>query len=111
MTSRSNHARGVMKGIKADLKGKLAVVTGANTGMGKETAKALSRMGATVILAVRNPQSGEEARKEIAASGGGPLEVMQVDLSSLKSVKAFVESFKAKHPKLDILVNNAGAWW
>lgn len=92
-----------------DLTGKIAVVTGANSGLGYESAKALAKKGATVIMAVRNLAKGEQAqvdiRQEVPAA---TLDVMQADMGDLSSIKTFSEDFKAKYDRLDILLNNAG---
>jgi len=90
------------------LDGKVAVVTGANTGIGKETAKELAVRGARVILACRSKERGEEAVKQIKAEVGGQLEFRELDLASFKSVRKFAEELVASESKLDILVNNAG---
>jgi len=93
------------------LDGKIAVVTGANTGIGKETAKGLAARGAKVILACRNLKKAEAARNDILAALGLPasqISVMELDLASFASVRQFCKELAAKTPKLDILVNNAG---
>lgn len=89
--------------------GRIVVVTGANSGLGYQTAMALARKGARVIMACRNLEKGEAARQDILALN--PLlepEVWQLDLASLLSVKAFAEKFNAAGSRLDILINNAG---
>jgi NAD(P)-dependent dehydrogenase (short-subunit alcohol dehydrogenase family) len=92
-----------------DLTSNVAIVTGANSGIGKETAKQLALKNAIVILAVRNIESGQHVVNEILQEAPGTaIEVMQLDLSSLASVQAFAASFLSRHKKLDILVNNAG---
>lgn len=99
-----------MKPIDADLSGRVALVTGANSGMGKETARELARMGAEVILGCRSTQRGEAARTEITdRTGAMAVTVMNVDLSSLASVRAFAAVFHERFAKLDVLVNNAAA--
>src|SRR5512133_2947839 len=96
--------------FQADLSGRVALVTGANSGMGKETARELTRMGALVLLGCRNKQRGKAAANEIIqTTGTDGAVVMQVDLSSLASVRAFVDAFHERFPKLDVLVNNAAA--
>ncbi|MFW9887889.1 MAG: SDR family oxidoreductase [Candidatus Thorarchaeota archaeon] len=90
--------------------GKICIVTGSNSGIGKETALALTRMGATVVMAVRNPQRGEEARDEIIRrTGKDTVDLMLCDLSYTKSIRRFVEEFSTKYDRLDVLINNAGA--
>ncbi|MBI4614262.1 MAG: SDR family NAD(P)-dependent oxidoreductase [Planctomycetes bacterium] len=101
--------------IDTDLAGRTAIVTGANTGIGKEIAANLARMGAHVVLACRSEERGRAAVEEIAAGAApgfqrGRLELAVVDLSLRSSVRAFVEAFRARHPALSILVNNAGVW-
>lgn len=95
---------------RADLTGKVAIVTGSNTGIGKETSKLLAEMGAHVILACRNVKLGAEAVEDIKKAIGnkGKLEVMELDLSSLQSVRQFAEEFKKKNLALNLLINNAG---
>lgn len=92
------------------LDGKVAVVTGGNSGIGLETARGLARRGARIVLACRNPAKAEAARREIAAAAPAPdlVESMALDLASLASVRAFAEAFRGRHGTLDILVNNAG---
>ncbi|MFI5664475.1 SDR family oxidoreductase [Streptomyces sp. NPDC051684] len=93
----------------SDQHGKLAVVTGANSGTGKEAAKRLAGAGAHVVLAVRTPAKGEQAREEIlAAHPGARVEVRRLDLADLASVRAFVDGLTADGRPLDLLLNNAG---
>ncbi|WP_268224497.1 oxidoreductase [Sinomicrobium oceani] len=92
-----------------DLTGKIALVTGANTGIGFETAKALYSAGASVTLAVRSEAKGIAAKEQIAKEGGkGILEVALLDLAGLVQVGEFATQFQKRHAQLDILVNNAG---
>jgi NAD(P)-dependent dehydrogenase (short-subunit alcohol dehydrogenase family) len=85
------------------------VVTGANSGLGLITARELARAGARVVLACRNVAKGEAARRDIeAAAPGAPLELEELDLASLESVRAFAERFRSGHDGLDLLINNAG---
>jgi len=97
----------VIAGI--DLTGKLAVVTGASAGIGVETARTLASAGARVVMAVRDPAKGEKAAAQIRESvPGAQLEIRELDLGSLASVRAFGKSFRAEHDSLDLLINNAG---
>jgi NAD(P)-dependent dehydrogenase (short-subunit alcohol dehydrogenase family) len=92
-----------------DQGGRVAVVTGANSGLGLITARELARKGATVVLACRNPDKGQAALAEIeAAAPGASLELEQLDLASLHSVRGFAERFRSGHDGLDLLINNAG---
>ena len=92
-----------------DQTGRLAVVTGANSGVGLLTATELARHGADVVLAVRNVAAGEDAARAIAAAApGAKLQVRELDLASLASVQAFAEGIADEHPRIDLLVNNAG---
>jgi len=94
----------------ASMDGKICIVTGGNTGIGKETARGLAQAGATVVIACRDAAKGEEARADIAAStgAGARVSVMALDLASLSSIRAFAAAFAAAHGKLHVLVNNAG---
>ncbi|MEV6701566.1 SDR family oxidoreductase [Streptomyces sp. NPDC051453] len=92
-----------------DQHGKLAVVTGANSGTGKEAAKRLAGAGAHVVLAVRTPAKGEQARDEIlAAHPGAQVEVRRLDLADLASVHELVDGLASDGRPLDLLLNNAG---
>lgn len=89
--------------------GKTALVTGANSGIGFETAKMLAKRGMKLILACRNMEKGDKALKEILSScPGADIELEQLDLASQKSVKNFAERVIEKHKRLDLLVNNGG---
>ena len=89
--------------------GRTAIVTGANTGLGLETAKALAAKGARVVLAVRNLEKGEAAVEWISRSvPNADLELQRLDLGSLKSVREAADEIGAKHDTIDLLINNAG---
>jgi NAD(P)-dependent dehydrogenase (short-subunit alcohol dehydrogenase family) len=89
--------------------GKYIVVTGANSGTGKETARRLAGAGARVVLAVRTVAKGEQARDEILAEHPqAHLEVRRIDLADLSSVQEFADGLIADAAPLDVLVNNAG---
>lgn len=93
------------------MNGKVCIVTGSNTGIGKETARGLAAGGATVVLACRDPQKAEAARADIVATTGNQgVSVMALDLGSKASIHAFVAAFQAKFDRLDVLVDNAGLW-
>lgn len=90
-------------------KGRLAVVTGANIGLGFETAMALAAKNCDLVLACRNMEKAEAAKATIHAKHPmAKVTCMQLDLSSLKSVRAFATAFAEKYSKLDLLINNAG---
>lgn len=96
----------------ADMKGKIALVTGATGGIGKEIARSLAAMGATVVIGARTEAKGAAARSEIAAATGNEdVHVMCVDVAEIESVKAFAAAFEKRFEKLHVLVNNAGAWF
>ncbi len=90
--------------------GKVVVVTGATSGIGKETAVELAGRGATVVLAARNQEKGRVTLDEVRArSGSDAVTVSALDLADLLSVRAFADRLLAEHDRLDVLVNNAGA--
>jgi NAD(P)-dependent dehydrogenase (short-subunit alcohol dehydrogenase family) len=95
-----------------DQRGRVAVVTGANTGLGFDTARVLAARGASVVLAVRSIEKGKQAAERIAAAApGAEVTVQQLDLSSLASVRAAAAELGARHPAIDLLVNNAGVMY
>jgi protochlorophyllide reductase len=92
-----------------DLTGKTALITGANSGLGLESARALAAKGAHVVLAVRSADKGQQALDEIKAEAPlASLEILPLDLSSLASVRRAAETLMTRHERLDILLNNAG---
>lgn len=92
-----------------DQTGKTVIVTGANTGIGYETALALFEAGAHVVLACRSERNAQDAEARLRAQGGnGELETAILNLANLQSVSDFAEEFMQEHDKLDILINNAG---
>lgn len=89
--------------------GRIAIVTGANDGLGFQTTLALSKTGIKVVMACRNLEKGDKAREKIIRQAPeANLELMQLDLSKFSSVRAFAEEYKQKHEPLDLLINNAG---
>ena len=92
-----------------DQRGRVAVVTGANSGIGFFAARGLAAAGARLILAVRNAEKGAEAARAIqAAAPNAEIEVGSLDLASLASVRGFADWFVTGHEGLDLLINNAG---
>ncbi|MFF2778616.1 oxidoreductase [Streptomyces sp. NPDC058052] len=93
-----------------DLTGRVHVVTGATSGLGLATTRALALRGGRVVLAVRDEEKGHRTAAGLAAEGIAPdlLTVRRIDLADLDSVRAFAEGLRADHPRLDVLVNNAG---
>jgi retinol dehydrogenase 14 len=93
----------------ASMSGKICIVTGANSGIGKETALGLAQMGARVIMVCRNAEKGkaalEEIRREFASS---QVDLLIADMSSQASVRTVAEQIQRQYPRLDVLVNNAG---
>jgi len=90
--------------------GKICVVTGANSGIGKETALGLAQMGAHTVLVCRNPQKGKAAQEEIQrAAASAQVDLLIADMSSLQSVRALAIEIKQNYSRLDVLINNAGA--
>ncbi len=97
----------VLEGI--DLSGKLALVTGASGGLGAETVRALAAKGASVVATARDLAKGEAVASGIRQStGNSAVEVEELELGSLASIRAFADRFLARHDPLHVLVNNAG---
>ncbi len=92
-----------------NMRGKVAIVTGANSGIGYETARALAEHGATVIMACRNMKKANRAANQIyTLNPTGKTVIMELDLADLDSVRRFADNFKAQYNQLDLLINNAG---
>ncbi|MFX0573789.1 SDR family NAD(P)-dependent oxidoreductase [Nocardia nepalensis] len=90
-----------------DQHGRVAIVTGANTGLGFETARMLAAHGAAVVLAVRNIEKGRQAAARIT----GDVTVQALDLTSLDSIRSAAADLRATHPRIDLLINNAGVMY
>lgn len=90
-----------------DQHGRVAIVTGANTGLGFETARTLAARGATVVLAVRDVEKGKQA----AARMAGDVTVQALDLTSLDSIRSAAADLRTAHPRIDLLINNAGVMY
>ncbi|MGN9908257.1 oxidoreductase [Phytohabitans sp. LJ34] len=96
----------------SDQSGRVAVVTGGNTGLGFVTARVLAARGATVVLACRSDERAAGAAERIrAAAPGATVETLRLDLASLESVRRAAAELRATHPRIDLLVNNAGGLW
>src|SRR5436190_5142547 len=99
-----------MPTVNSSMHGKICMVTGANSGIGKATALALAQMGATVVMVCRDRARGEQARSEITTkSRNTAVDLLQADLSSQESIRQLVEHFKQRYTHLHVLINNAGA--
>jgi NAD(P)-dependent dehydrogenase (short-subunit alcohol dehydrogenase family) len=95
-----------------DQTGRVAVVTGSNTGIGYHTAAVLAESGARVVLAVRNLEKGNLALARIvAAHPNADVTLQELDLSSLASVGAAAAALRSAYPRIDLLINNAGVMW
>ena len=93
----------------ADQKGRIVIITGATSGLGKEASRVLAKKNATVIMAVRNTEKGERVVAEFKHTlQQANIEVRKLDLGSLDSVKSFSEGVFASYDRLDLLINNAG---
>ncbi|MBN1155715.1 SDR family oxidoreductase [candidate division KSB1 bacterium] len=93
----------------SDQQGRLAIVTGANSGLGYEIAQTLAKKNATVILAVRNMDRGKRAAEKIKNHySQADISVLELDLANLESIRAFTKEFLRANTRLDILINNAG---
>jgi NAD(P)-dependent dehydrogenase (short-subunit alcohol dehydrogenase family) len=92
-----------------DMSGRVILITGGNTGIGKEAAVGLASLGARVVITSRNEERGRAAREEIAErSGRDTVDVMPLDLASFRSIRSFAADVLGRFDRLDVLVNNAG---
>jgi NAD(P)-dependent dehydrogenase (short-subunit alcohol dehydrogenase family) len=94
--------------MTASMQGKTVLITGANSGIGKETAVALARAGATVVFTSRDPQKGEQAAADIRERSGADVTLMPLDLASFPSIRTLAGDFLQRYDQLHILINNAG---
>src|SRR5437868_8628967 len=100
-----------MPTVNTYMQGKICMITGANSGIGKATALGLAQMGATVVLVSRDRARGEEAQNEIKAkSGNDAIDLLLADLSSQQSIRQLVADFKQRYTWLHVLINNAGTF-
>lgn len=91
-----------------DQTGRLALVTGASSGLGLETARALASHGATVVLGCRSRARAEAARQELLPTATGPIDLLDLDLADLESVDRAAAAMAERYGRLDLLINNAG---
>src|SRR2546425_8338226 len=99
-----------MPTVKSSMQGKICMVTGANSGIGKATALELAQMGATVVMVCRDRARGEEAKSEITTkSRNNAVDLLLADLSSQQSIRQLVGNFQHHYTHLHVLINNAGA--
>jgi NAD(P)-dependent dehydrogenase (short-subunit alcohol dehydrogenase family) len=99
----------VLEGV--DLSGRWVLITGASAGLGQETARAVARHGANVVLGVRDRDKGERAAEPVraaAANTGATVELRTVDLASFASIRAFADGVVSDHDRLDVIIANAG---
>lgn len=97
---------------RMSMQGKVVVITGSNIGIGLETAVAVAAMGATTVLACRNPQKAADAAAEVKErAASDDVHVVTLDLSDLDSVRAAADDITTRFPRLHVLVNNAGGTW
>ena len=95
-----------------DQSGRVAIVTGSNTGLGYDTARVLAEHGATVVMAVRDTTKGEDAAARIRGHyAGAKIAVHKLDLGSLDSVREAAAELAAEYPRVDLLINNAGVMY
>ncbi|MCH6555787.1 MAG: SDR family NAD(P)-dependent oxidoreductase, partial [Chloroflexi bacterium] len=94
--------------MTASMQGKTVLITGANSGIGKETAVALARAGATVVFTSRDPEKGEQAAADIRQRCGADVTLMPLDLASFPSIRALADDFLQRYDSLHVLINNAG---
>lgn len=113
MTTPVFHAKSsaleVVKGLNANLEGKVVLLTGGTSGIGIETARALATANAHVIITARDMARGAEVVEDLKkTSGNDNIDVMELDLNSLQSVRDFVDNFRARNLPINILICNAG---
>jgi NAD(P)-dependent dehydrogenase (short-subunit alcohol dehydrogenase family) len=98
-----------MQTLNTSMQGKVCIVTGADSGIGKATSLGLAQMGATVVMVCRDRTKGEEAQNEIKTkSGNDAIDLLLAELSSQDSIRQLVENFQQHYTQLHVLINNAG---
>ncbi len=94
-----------------DIRGKIVVITGVTSGIGKEIARGLAHLGATVVFTTRDDHKGATTKEELIQTAGNPrIDVLHCDLDSFDSIRAFVQEFERRYDRLHVLINNAGTW-
>ncbi len=97
--------------VENTLKNKIVLITGATSGLGKETARGLAKLGATIVFTTRNVSKGEKIKKELIESTQNEnINMLKCDLASFESIKNCCKEFKSKYDGLHVLINNAGIW-
>ena len=97
--------------VETTLKNKIVLITGATSGIGKETALGIAEMGATVVFTARDELKGEKTKKDlIAATNNKNIHMLKCDLASFDSIRNCCKEFKSNYDKLHVLINNAGVW-
>lgn len=100
-----------MSPLNTSMQGKICMVTGANSGIGKATALGLAQMGATMIMVCRDRAKGEEAQNEIKTkSGNNAVDLLLADLSSQQSIRQFIANVQQRYAQLHVLISNAGVF-
>lgn len=100
-----------MPTVNTNMQGKICMVTGANSGIGKATALGLAQMGAKVVMVARDRARGEAAQNEVKVkSGNNAVDLLVADLSSQQSIRQLVKNFKQHYTQLHVLINNAGVF-
>ncbi|HZU68924.1 MAG TPA: SDR family oxidoreductase [Ktedonobacteraceae bacterium] len=101
----------MIENVRDRMKGKICLITGATSGIGKATAMGLARQGATVVIVARNQARGEDTVQEIRTTTHNPrIELLLADLSSQGSIRQLVATFMEQYPGLHVLINNAGVF-
>src|ERR1700756_902021 len=92
------------------MQGKTGVITGATSGIGTETARALADMGARVVMINRNPQKAEGVAEDLRRTATGSIELVQGEMSSFASIRAAAADVLDRYPKIDVFISNAGVF-